>query len=143
MTTSIPRLITGALRTLAATLPQNVTNGVSTFGTLSAETFPEFLTNNPLPNGFPWGPLTAQGNNPYTDAPATGVTRRYTFNVARANLAPDGVTKEMIVVNGQFPGPTIEANWGDWIEVKVNNNFDEGTALHWHGLLQKATPWFE
>jgi hypothetical protein len=20
----------------------------------------------------------------------------------------------MIVVNGQFPGPLIEANWGDW-----------------------------
>ena len=31
-------------------------------------------------------------------------------------LAPDGVAKDMIVVNGQFPGPTIEANWGDWIE---------------------------
>lgn len=28
--------------------------------------------------------------------------------------------------------------------VVVNNNLeDEGTSLHWHGLLQKATPWFE
>lgn len=40
----------------------------------------------------------------------------------------------------------IEANWGDWIEVVVHNNItgpDEGTALHWHGMLQKETPWMD
>jgi FtsP/CotA-like multicopper oxidase with cupredoxin domain len=65
-------------------------------------------------------------------------------------MAPDGVEKQMMVVNNQFPGylsysisypapvsdircyrPTIEANWGDWIEVEVHNNLDEGTAFHW------------
>jgi len=30
------------------------------------------------------------------------------------------------------------------IEVKVCNNIDdEGTAIHWHGLLQKATPYMD
>ncbi|CAL3964432.1 unnamed protein product, partial [Diplocarpon coronariae] len=24
---------------------------------------------------------------------------------------PDGVSKNVILINGQFPGPTIEANW--------------------------------
>lgn len=50
------------------------------------------------------------------------------------------------MVNGQFPGPVIEANWGDWIEVVLRNNITnppEGTALHWHGLLQKETPWYD
>jgi FtsP/CotA-like multicopper oxidase with cupredoxin domain len=48
------------------------------------------------------------------------------------------------LVNNQFPGPTIEANWGDWIEVTVTNNIpDEGTAIHWHGLLQKQTPYMD
>ena len=47
-------------------------------------------------------------------------------------------------MNDQFPGPMIEANWGDWIEVKVTNDIpDEGTAIHWHGLLQKETPWMD
>ena len=65
-------------------------------------------------------------------------------------MAPDGVEKQMMVINNQFPGyhhtiypirasisdlkcyrPTIEANWGDWIEVEVHNNLDEGTAFHW------------
>ncbi len=30
--------------------------------------------------------------------------------------------------------------------VTVHNNItgpEEGTALHWHGLLQKATPWMD
>jgi hypothetical protein len=44
----------------------------------------------------------------------SGVTRYYDFTIARATLAPDGVQQSMIVVNGQFPGPLIEANWGDW-----------------------------
>jgi FtsP/CotA-like multicopper oxidase with cupredoxin domain len=30
------------------------------------------------------------------------------------------------------------------IEVNVMNNLtDEGTALHWHGILQTGTPWFD
>lgn len=37
-------------------------------------------------------------------------------------LAPDGVERHMMVYNNQFPGPLIEANWGDWIEVHVTNN---------------------
>ncbi|KAI5797585.1 Cupredoxin [Geopyxis carbonaria] len=145
MASSIARLTTVVLAALKNTLPQSESNGDSRLGTLSAPTLPMFLTENtPLPNGFPWGPLTAEGSDPYTQAPLTGVTRRYNFNVGRARLAPDGVEKDMIVINNQFPGPTIEANWGDWIEVKVTNNLeDEGTSLHWHGLLQKATPWFD
>ena len=52
--------------------------------------------------------------------------------------------KDVLLINGQFPGPTIEANWGDTITVTVNNAItdpEEGTALHWHGLLQTGTPW--
>ncbi len=49
-----------------------------------------------------------------------------------------------LLVNGEFPGPTIEANWGDTIEVTVTNNIvgpEEGTAIHWHGMLQQGTPY--
>jgi FtsP/CotA-like multicopper oxidase with cupredoxin domain len=50
------------------------------------------------------------------------------------------------LVNDQFPGPAIEANWGDTIQVTVHNQITEpaeGTALHWHGFLQTQTPWFD
>lgn len=81
-----------------------------------------------------------------TVLPDTGVTRNYTFELARANLAPDGYSKPMIVINGHFPGPLVEANLGDWIEIKVTNSIvepEEGTAIHWHGFTQKGTPWYD
>ena len=70
----------------------------------------------PLPNGYPWGTRTANGSNPYNDVPSTNVTRYYNFTISRGQAAPDGYVTNVIVVNDQFPGPLIEANWGDWIE---------------------------
>ncbi|KAL2129208.1 hypothetical protein VTI74DRAFT_8087 [Chaetomium olivicolor] len=132
------------LYSLTATLTQSSTNGLSLLGTLSAPTLPFFLTNNPLPDGFPWGKLTDYGNNPYREYPTTGVTRYYEFTVSRGVIAPDGYEREVLLVNGAFPGPLIEANWGDWIVVDVHNNIsspEDGTAIHWHGFLQHQTPW--
>ncbi|MCJ1296813.1 hypothetical protein MMC34_008380, partial [Xylographa carneopallida] len=106
---------------LTASLPQTATNGLSTLGTLNAPTLPDFLTdlNTPLPNGFPWGSRTANNTNPYIESlvPVTGVIRPYVFTISRGTIAPDGVSRSVILINGQFPGPTIEANWGDTIQL--------------------------
>jgi FtsP/CotA-like multicopper oxidase with cupredoxin domain len=76
--------------------------------------------------------------------PDTGVTRSYDFHVSYQTIAPDGVQKNGLVVNNQFPGPLVEANWGDWIEVAVTNDLDnEGTSIHFHGFTQKETPWYD
>lgn len=128
---------------LVSLVPELLQNGNSPLGLLPTPILPPFLGGS---QGIPWGNMTAGGTNVYEQTPDTGVTRHYTFNVGRATLAPDGYEKEMMVINGQFPGPLIEANWGDWIEVTVTNsiaNPPEGTALHWHGLLQKKTPWYD
>ncbi|KAL2021622.1 hypothetical protein VTK56DRAFT_6975 [Thermocarpiscus australiensis] len=58
-------------------------------------------------------------------------------------IAPYGYQKNSILINGQFPGPLIEANWGDTIQVTVRNGLkdpEEGTSIHWHGLLQNNSP---
>lgn len=76
--------------------------------------------------------------------PDTGVIRSYDFTISRGVIAPDGYQKQVMLVNGAFPGPAIEANWGDTIQVTLHNNItgpEEGTALHWHGFLQRGTPW--
>jgi FtsP/CotA-like multicopper oxidase with cupredoxin domain len=45
-----------------------------------------------------------------------------------------------LTVNGQIPGPTIEANWGDTLKITVKNNMkDNGTSIHWHGIRQLNT----
>ncbi len=39
--------------------------------------------------------------------------------------------------NGQYPGPVIEACWGDQIVVHVKNRYiNNGTTVHWHGIRQ-------
>ncbi|QIW99529.1 hypothetical protein AMS68_005047 [Peltaster fructicola] len=136
-------LPTDVFSDLVPQLPQAVTNGATFLGTLWAPHLPDWLNGSPLPQGFPWGGRTSANTDPYTDPPETGVTRHYDFTVTRKTIYPDGVAKNGIVVNNAFPGPTIEANWGDWIEVAVHNQLDEGTSLHWHGLLQKDTPYMD
>ncbi|PFH61585.1 hypothetical protein XA68_16935 [Ophiocordyceps unilateralis] len=115
----------------------------SMLGTPAQPYFPPYLLNNPLPNGFPWGRYNKYTNY-YRDYPKTGVIRRYEWTVSRGLLAADGYLKQVLQVNGQFPGPTIEANWGDTIEVIVHNDIrdpGEGVSFHWHGFLQEGTPW--
>jgi FtsP/CotA-like multicopper oxidase with cupredoxin domain len=40
--------------------------------------------------------------------------------------------------NGTIPGPTIEARVGDVLEIRLTNNLNEPTAIHWHGLRVPA-----
>ncbi|KAF2683845.1 multicopper oxidase [Lentithecium fluviatile CBS 122367] len=69
--------------------------------------------------------------------PDTGRTVKYEFEVSNVTMAPDGFSRSMMVVNGQYPGPLVEADWGDIIEVTVTNSLDlNGTSIHWHGLRQ-------
>ena len=69
------------------------------------------------------------------------MTRYYNFSVSRDYKTPDGYNKSVILVNDQFPGPLIEANWGDTIEVTLTNNIDtEALTLHWHGQPQRLSP---
>jgi FtsP/CotA-like multicopper oxidase with cupredoxin domain len=68
------------------------------------------------------------------------VTVHGSTSVLNGIYTKNDLDKSGIFVNGQFPGPTIEANWGDWIEVTVHNNISgsEGTVIHWHGMTQKG-----
>ena len=43
--------------------------------------------------------------------------------------------KHALLINGQYPGPTIDVYENDTVIVKVINKMQsEATALHWHGL---------
>ncbi|KAL0941950.1 laccase-1 precursor, partial [Colletotrichum truncatum] len=94
--------------------------------------------------GAPWGGRTCKSDP--ENVPDTGVVRKYEWTIARKVAAPDGFEQELLLVNGQFPGPLIEANWGDIVEVTVHNNItvpEEGTVIHWHGVHQQNTPWMD
>ncbi|BGP40987.1 hypothetical protein JCM10450v2_004993 [Rhodotorula kratochvilovae] len=67
--------------------------------------------------------------------------REYWFTIDERRGSPDGYHRSMLVVNGQYPGPLIEANNGDTIVVHVTNALDQPITLHWHGLVQNQTIW--
>jgi FtsP/CotA-like multicopper oxidase with cupredoxin domain len=86
-----------------------------------------------------WGNYSA-ATNYYDEVPETGVTREYWFDIQNGTAAVDGVERMVLTVNGAFPGPTIFADWGDWVVVHVSNSLqNNGTSIHWHGLRQLLT----
>jgi FtsP/CotA-like multicopper oxidase with cupredoxin domain len=78
----------------------------------------------------------------YNEAPNTGVVRRFHWEVENVVVAPDGISRNAITINGQLPGPTIYADWGDTVVVHVKNRlttFQNGTSIHFHGVRQLYT----
>ncbi|KAF9130808.1 hypothetical protein BGW39_002653 [Mortierella sp. 14UC] len=70
-------------------------------------------------------------------------TRYYEWSISQRLATPDGFERPMLLVNGRFPGPLVEANTGDRIVVRVTNNMVNGTAIHWHGMFQNGTNWMD
>jgi len=54
-----------------------------------------------------------------------------------AELRP-GVPTELWTFGGSFPGPTIRVRRGDSFRVDLDNQLDEPTNIHWHGLTTPA-----
>lgn len=48
--------------------------------------------------------------------------------------------RNVLLVNGTFPGPTLFADWGDTVRVTLYNGLaNNGTGLHFHGIRQNYT----
>lgn len=41
--------------------------------------------------------------------------------------------------NKQLPGPVLRANAGDTLVVRISNNLNEATTIHWHGIRLPAS----
>ncbi|XP_076936691.1 laccase-15-like [Bidens hawaiensis] len=67
--------------------------------------------------------------------------RHYEFFVKEASYTRLCETKNILTVNGQFPGPPLYVNKGDTIYVKVHNNGRYNITIHWHGVKQPRNPW--
>ncbi|KAI0010989.1 putative multicopper oxidase [Xylariaceae sp. FL0662B] len=81
--------------------------------------------------------------DPDWDSGAPGQIRSYDWAIVDKEGDPDGIYRPMMTINGQFPGPLIEANEGDVIEVNVLNLASNATSLHWHGIFQNTTNWMD
>ena len=55
--------------------------------------------------------------------------------VRTIDLTVGGRPTRAITVNGQVPGPLIRLFEGEDVTIRVRNELDESTSIHWHGIL--------
>ncbi|SCU77321.1 LAME_0A00672g1_1 [Lachancea meyersii CBS 8951] len=71
----------------------------------------------------------------YWKTQTPGVDRHYYLNVSTmSQVAPDGIERNVTVINGQYPGPLVEANAGDTLFLHVQAQ-GVPTTIHCHGLF--------
>ncbi|XP_076902393.1 monocopper oxidase-like protein SKU5 [Bidens hawaiensis] len=65
----------------------------------------------------------------------------YDWTVSYITASPLGVKQQVIAINGNFPGPILEAttNWN--VVVNVKNNLDEPVLLTWNGVQHRKNSW--
>ncbi|XP_031259029.1 laccase-4-like [Pistacia vera] len=71
------------------------------------------------------------------------MVRHYNFSVVMTNFTKLCSTKSIVTVNGKFPGPTLYAREGDNVLVRVTNHVQYNVTIHWHGVRQLRTGWYD
>src|SRR5258708_6656342 len=69
-------------------------------------------TNGPFTR-LCWGNGFSASTDYDVSWPNTGIIRSYQLTITNTTMAPDGHPRLVMAVNGQYPGPTIIADWGD------------------------------
>ncbi|KAK4793104.1 hypothetical protein SAY86_023539 [Trapa natans] len=79
-----------------------------------------------------FSPLMVKAEDPY---------RFFTWTVTYGKISPLGAPQQGILINGQFPGPTIDCVTNDNIVVNVVNQLDEPILITWNGVQQRKNSW--
>ncbi len=88
--------------------------------------------------------LTASGLLPRWARAATGIvpSRRSAgrdteieLTIRKQRLLFGGEAGEAVTINGSVPGPLVRLREGGTATLRVVNELDEATSIHWHGLL--------
>lgn len=64
-----------------------------------------------------------------------GDTDVFDLVIDRTPMKIDGKPANPITINGTTPGPAIRMREGRNVRLRVTNNLDESTSIHWHGIL--------
>ncbi|KAF3595399.1 hypothetical protein DY000_02024126 [Brassica cretica] len=76
--------------------------------------------------------VTVKGESPY---------KFYTWTVTYGVISPLGVPQQVILINGQFPGPKLEVVSNDNIILNLINKLDQPFLLTWNGIKQRKNSW--
>lgn len=126
---------------LNASAPTPTSGSASASDSKSASTSPTFsYPQPPLPKVTVRTPPQAFALDSLIQRPRV---RRYNLRLSYAAGSPDGFLRRMSVINGQFPGPLIQANVGDTLAITVINDLDTPQSVHWHGIRQEGTGYYD
>ncbi|KAL4189573.1 hypothetical protein AMTRI_Chr08g166010 [Amborella trichopoda] len=70
-----------------------------------------------------------------------GEVQTHNFIIQSTRVTRLCKTINVITVNGQLPGPTLEVNNGDTLIINAVNRARYNVTLHWHGIRQIRTGW--
>ncbi len=81
-------------------------------------------------------PTTAASNSGASaSGPQAASPQLLTAEPIDAQILPEGnPATPMLGYNGSSPGPVLRVKQGAMLKAKLVNAFDQGTAVHWHGL---------
>ncbi|KAF3453203.1 hypothetical protein FNV43_RR03642 [Rhamnella rubrinervis] len=76
--------------------------------------------------------MCVNGEDPY---------RFFTWKVTYGDIYPLGVKQQGILINGQFPGPQIDAVTNENLVISVYNELREPFLISWNGLQHRRNSW--
>jgi hypothetical protein len=65
----------------------------------------------------------------------SAATVEYDLTIARQTVNFTGQPALAMTINSQLPGPTLRFTEGDRAVIRVHNQMDVETSIHWHGIL--------
>jgi iron transport multicopper oxidase len=72
-------------------------------------------------------------------------TSTFQWETSYVTAAPNGVSRPVIGVNGQWPPPAITVSKGDEVVIQVKNSLNDGEylTLHTHGIFQNGSNYMD
>lgn len=81
------------------------------------------------------GLLPAWARDPVGLGAQDAAAREFDLVVARTAIGIDGRQGTAVTVGGSVPAPLLRFREGEAVTLRVRNELDEPTSIHWHGLL--------
>ncbi|KAG9443452.1 hypothetical protein H6P81_014792 [Aristolochia fimbriata] len=67
----------------------------------------------------------------------------FTWDVTYGTISPFGTQQQVMLINGQFPGPSINSTSNNNVVINVFNHLDEPFLLTWNGIQQRKNSWMD
>ena len=71
-------------------------------------------------------------------APGVLTGTQFDLRIAEMPLNITGTARTALAINGSVPAPTLRWKEGDTVHLRVANELDEDTSIHWHGIILPA-----